>query len=94
MNRLTAAVGSVLFFAVAPGVVAGLVPWWLTRWQVRGALAHWAPVRVGGLILLILGAIVLAGELSLMAAFTSQDLARAHEKLGRSEPLGPKPLPS
>src|SRR5213078_1189914 len=59
MNRPTAAVGSVLFFAVAPGVVAGLVPWWLTRWQVRGALTHWAPVRVGGLILLILGAIVL-----------------------------------
>jgi hydroxymethylglutaryl-CoA reductase (NADPH) len=33
----------------------------------------------------ILGAIVLAGELSLMAAFTSQDLARAHEKLGRGD---------
>ena len=31
----------------------------------------------------ILGAVVLAGELSLMAAFTSNDLARAHEKLGR-----------
>jgi hydroxymethylglutaryl-CoA reductase (NADPH) len=42
----------------------------------------------------ILGAIVLAGELSLMAAFTSQDLARAHEKLGRGEPAGPKPLPA
>jgi hydroxymethylglutaryl-CoA reductase (NADPH) len=33
----------------------------------------------------ILGAVVLAGELSLMAAFTSNDLAKAHEKLGRSE---------
>jgi hydroxymethylglutaryl-CoA reductase (NADPH) len=33
----------------------------------------------------ILGAIVLAGELSLMAAFTSHDLARAHEKLGRGQ---------
>jgi hydroxymethylglutaryl-CoA reductase (NADPH) len=42
----------------------------------------------------ILGAIVLAGELSLMAAFTSQDLARAHEKLGRGEITGPQPLPS
>lgn len=31
----------------------------------------------------ILGASVLAGELSLMAAFTSSDLARAHLKLGR-----------
>jgi hydroxymethylglutaryl-CoA reductase (NADPH) len=42
----------------------------------------------------ILGAIVLAGELSLMAAFTSQDLARAHEKLARGEVTGPQPLPS
>ncbi len=32
----------------------------------------------------ILGATVLAGELSLMAALTSRDLARAHERLGRS----------
>jgi hydroxymethylglutaryl-CoA reductase (NADPH) len=31
----------------------------------------------------IFGATVLAGEMSLMAAFTSQDLASAHEKLGR-----------
>jgi len=39
----------------------------------------------------ILGAVVLAGELSLMAAFTSNDLARAHEKLGRGEILN-RPL--
>lgn len=31
----------------------------------------------------IVGAAVLAGELSLMAAFTTSDLARAHERLGR-----------
>jgi len=31
----------------------------------------------------ILGATVLAGELSLLAALTSRDLARAHERLGR-----------
>lgn len=34
----------------------------------------------------IMGATVLAGELSLMAAFTSRDLARAHQELGRSAP--------
>ena len=59
MRRTAAAAGSTLFFAVAPGVVAGLVPWWLTHWQVRGPLAHWAPLRVAGLIMLVLGAIVL-----------------------------------
>jgi hydroxymethylglutaryl-CoA reductase len=37
--------------------------------------------------------VVLAGELSLMAAFTSNDLARAHEKLGRGEVAG-RPLPT
>ena len=59
MRRPTAAAGSALFFASAPGVVAGLIPWWLTRWQVHGPLAHGAPVRVAGLIMLILGAVVL-----------------------------------
>ena len=59
MRKPTAAAGSALFFAVAPGVVAGLVPWWLTRWQVRGPLAQWAPGRAAGLIVLILGVIVL-----------------------------------
>ncbi|MEM6796217.1 MAG: hydroxymethylglutaryl-CoA reductase (NADPH) [Acidobacteriota bacterium] len=34
----------------------------------------------------ILGAAVLAGELSLLSALTSKDLARAHERLGRSQP--------
>ena len=40
----------------------------------------------------IVGGAVLAGELSLMAAFTSQDLARAHERLGRGKlPPGTEP---
>jgi protein-S-isoprenylcysteine O-methyltransferase Ste14 len=59
MRRPAAAAGSALFFAAAPGVVAGLVPWWLTGWRVRGALVHGAPARIAGLILLVLGAAVL-----------------------------------
>jgi protein-S-isoprenylcysteine O-methyltransferase Ste14 len=59
VRKPTAAAGSALFFAIAPGVVAGLIPWWLTGWQVRGPLAHRAPVRIAGLIMLTLGAIVL-----------------------------------
>jgi len=59
MRRSVAAAGTALFFAIAPGVVAGLIPWWLTRWRLRGPLAAWAPMRIAGLILLILGAIVL-----------------------------------
>ena len=60
MRIPTAAAGSALFAAIAPGVVAGLVPWWLTGWRVRGPLAHWAPVRVAGVIMLTAGAVVLA----------------------------------
>jgi protein-S-isoprenylcysteine O-methyltransferase Ste14 len=59
MRRSVASAGTALFFAIAPGVVAGLVPWWLTRWRLRGPLAAWAPVRIAGLVMLILGAIVL-----------------------------------
>jgi hydroxymethylglutaryl-CoA reductase (NADPH) len=40
----------------------------------------------------ICGAVVLAGEISLMAAFTSQDLARAHERLGRGAAAPDLPL--
>ena len=58
-RRSAVAAGTAAFFAVAPGVVAGLVPWSLTRWRVRGTLAQLAPVRVAGLILLVLGTIVL-----------------------------------
>ena len=42
----------------------------------------------------IVGGAVLAGELSLMAAFTSNDLARAHEKLGRGVIPGQPHLPT
>ncbi|HEX6757085.1 MAG TPA: isoprenylcysteine carboxylmethyltransferase family protein [Propionibacteriaceae bacterium] len=36
MRRLTtAAAGSAVFFVVAPGIVAGLVPWVISGWDVR-----------------------------------------------------------
>ncbi|HXO18959.1 MAG TPA: hydroxymethylglutaryl-CoA reductase (NADPH) [Thermoanaerobaculia bacterium] len=42
----------------------------------------------------IVGGAVLAGELSLMSALTSWDLARAHEKLGRGELPSQPPIPT
>src|ERR687893_2850001 len=59
MRRSTAAVGSAAFFLLGPGVFVGLIPWLLTRWQVREPLPYWAPVRVLGVILLVAGLIVL-----------------------------------
>ena len=63
MRKSTAAVGSAVFFLLAPGVVAGLIPWWLTRWQVREPVPYWAPVRVLG------GILILAGLIALVRAF-------------------------
>ncbi len=59
MRRPTAAVGSALFFLLAPGMVAGLIPWLLTRWQAREPLPYWAPMRVFWGILLVAGLVAL-----------------------------------
>jgi len=56
VGRARAAVGSIVFLLVAPGVIAGLIPWLLTGWH-----AHAYPfvVRVAGAILLAAGVLVL-----------------------------------
>ena len=56
-DRSAAAVGSSLFFLLAPGVVAGLIPWWITRWRT-GDLYLW-PIRVVGVVMLVTGTVVL-----------------------------------
>ena len=61
MRRPTAAIGSAVFFVLAPGVVVGLIPWWLTRWQAREPLPYWMPVRALGAVLLVAGLIALVG---------------------------------
>lgn len=61
MRNAMAAAGSSAFFVAAPGVVAGLVPWWLTGWQVRGSLPYSAPLRAAGAVLISAGAVVLVG---------------------------------
>ncbi|GAA4966712.1 isoprenylcysteine carboxylmethyltransferase family protein [Yinghuangia aomiensis] len=45
MRKISAAAGSSLFFAVAPGVVAGVVPWALTGWRAGHADGAWWLVR-------------------------------------------------
>ena len=57
MRRPAAAAGSALFLALAPGIVAGVVPWLLTGWD---ADADWGVVvRVVGALLVVAGGIVL-----------------------------------
>jgi hypothetical protein len=52
MSRAAAAAGSAAFFVLAPGVVAGLVWWWLTGWRVQPLSA---PLRLLGVVLLVAG---------------------------------------
>jgi protein-S-isoprenylcysteine O-methyltransferase Ste14 len=52
-----AALGSVLFLLVAPGVVAGLVPWLLTGWDAAADVP--AALVVAGVVLVAAGAGVL-----------------------------------
>ena len=37
MPKTIAVLGSALFFVVAPLVLAGFVPWWITHWEFRPA---------------------------------------------------------
>ena len=61
MRRITATAGSAAFLLIAPGVVAGLVPWWLTGWWMGPPFP--APVQAGGAVL------AAAGAIALLAAF-------------------------
>jgi protein-S-isoprenylcysteine O-methyltransferase Ste14 len=55
MRKRRAAVGTTVFFVLAPGTVVGLVPWLLTGWRVREPAPYWAPLRLLGALLLIAG---------------------------------------
>jgi protein-S-isoprenylcysteine O-methyltransferase Ste14 len=61
VTRARAAAGSIVFLAVAPGVVAGLIPYWLTDgWESTGPALVWK----------LLGAVLIAaGGAALLEAF-------------------------
>jgi protein-S-isoprenylcysteine O-methyltransferase Ste14 len=56
MRKSYAAVGTAAFFFLAPGVVAGLLPWWLTRWEVQTPFPGWGSLRFLGAMLIVAGA--------------------------------------
>ena len=60
MSRLRAALGSVVFLFVAPGVMAGVVPWLITGWDSTDPPA----------VLVVVGAVLIAaGAAVLLHAF-------------------------
>jgi protein-S-isoprenylcysteine O-methyltransferase Ste14 len=54
-RKLKAVIVSTVFLLVAPGVVAGVGPWLVTRWHMRGPLA----LHAIGALLIAAGALVL-----------------------------------
>lgn len=56
MRLARAAAGTAAFLVLAPGVVAGLVPWWITDWHTHDV---WLPVRAVGAVLIASGAAAL-----------------------------------
>jgi protein-S-isoprenylcysteine O-methyltransferase Ste14 len=78
-SKLRAAIGSLAFFVLAPGVVGGLIPWSLTRWESETPLPFWAPLRIVGACL------IGAGMLALVLSFVRFVV----EGLGTPAPVAP-----
>jgi protein-S-isoprenylcysteine O-methyltransferase Ste14 len=73
VRKVSAIIGSALFLVIAPGFVAGLVPWWISRWRFEDSFAA-MPLflvvsRIAGGILITLG---LIGLLDSFARFAVQ----------------------
>jgi protein-S-isoprenylcysteine O-methyltransferase Ste14 len=58
-ERLKAIIGSIVFLFVAPGIVAGLLPWWISGYLMQPAFFGLEPIRWLGGLLLLLGAVLL-----------------------------------
>ena len=74
---MKAAIGSIVFLAVAPGVMAGVIPYWLTGWEAAGTIPT-AQVALGA-------ALVMAGVAVLLDAFGRFVV----EGLGTPAPVAP-----
>ncbi len=59
MRRAFAILGSLIFLVIAPGIVAGYVPWWISRWQIQAPLFGISSLRLIGVALIAVGLPVL-----------------------------------
>ena len=58
-ERARAIGGSILFLFVAPGLVAGVIPWWISGDRMAPALLGFEPLRWAGVLLVVFGALLL-----------------------------------
>ena len=71
MRRMVAILGSAIFLVIAPGIVAGYVPWRISRWHVGAPLLRTSSFRLVGVLLVTAGLPVL---LDSFARFALQGL--------------------
>jgi len=57
IRKVLAIVGSGVFLVIAPGFVAGLVPWWISRWRLEAPFFGIPLCRFAGGMLITLGVI-------------------------------------
>jgi protein-S-isoprenylcysteine O-methyltransferase Ste14 len=57
--RIFASAGTAIFLFVAPGTVAGYVPWWMGRWHVHAPFFGFIALRVLGGLLIAVGSVIL-----------------------------------
>src|SRR5438046_10432445 len=54
MKRTSAISVSAIFAISAPGTVAGIVPWWISRWKIQAPFLHFYGFRVIGVLFILL----------------------------------------
>lgn len=57
MRKVLAIIGSAVFLVIAPGFVAGVVPWWISRWRVAAPYFGMPLFRFVGGMLITLGSL-------------------------------------
>ncbi len=79
MRKVGAILGSAVFLVIAPGFVAGSVPWWISHWRLQAPFLDWQPSRYAGGLLTALGS----------AALLDSFLGFALQGLGTPAPVFP-----
>jgi protein-S-isoprenylcysteine O-methyltransferase Ste14 len=57
-RRVSAVLGTAAFLILAPGTVAGLIPWWISHWRLHPPFLGFPPFRAIGVLLIAAGVAV------------------------------------
>jgi protein-S-isoprenylcysteine O-methyltransferase Ste14 len=79
MRKVLALLGSAVFLVIAPGFVAGLAPWWISRWRIDAPFLGLFLFRFAG------GALIALGSVGLLDSF----VRFAVQGLGTPAPIFP-----